>query len=533
MIKNLTKTTLLFFSMLTFVSSLAQAQIPQVPKEIRFADLTLKLNEQARREIQLDVDALHRNQNYFKTKLDRVNLYMPFVERELQAAGVPLDLKYLVIQESSLIADAVSTSNAVGFWQFKKGTAEEVFLRVDNLIDERKNIVSSTKGAALYLKKNNSQFDNWMCGLVAYQMGLGGAKAYFGTQYNGKKVVELDRNTHWYFKKFLAHKIAFEGQIGRLVSNTGYLEEVNVQGPTTLKAVAARLQVTENHLREYNKWTSNGQIPGDKTYAVVYLKSGAAPSRPVIASNSTATSTTGTTAQTTRYSQSQPGNYPKITGNTQRATQPDQIKVNNIEAVQASQATSQENFADQIGIRKGKLRRVNDLNRKDYIQAGAYYYTKAKNSSADAEIHIVRQGETLWSISQLYGIKLSSLKAKNRIRSDRNLVPGMVLNLQEHRKRGEEITILPLNQQRQLGIQQTSATQPTPVTVAPTSGPDATPVTTNPVPSSERLTHTVAQGENLFRISQRYGVKVDDIKKWNNLSNDNIRVGQKLIIIKP
>ncbi len=513
----------------------AFAQIPQVPNEIRFADLTLRLNEQARREIQLDVDALHRNQTYFKAKLDRVNLYMPIIERELQAAGVPLDLKYLVIQESSLIADAVSTSNAVGFWQFKKGTAEEVFLRVDNQVDERKNIVSSTRGAALYLKKNNSQFDNWMCGLVAYQMGLGGAKAYFGTQYNGKKIVELDRNTHWYFKKFLAHKIAFEGQIGRLVSNAGYLEEISIQGPTTLKAVAARLQVTENHLREFNKWTSNGQIPGDKTYSIVYIKSGIAPSRTVVASSSAGSSSTNN-VQTTRYSQAQPGTYPKVTGNTQRATQPDQIKVNNIEAVQAAQTTSQDNFADQIGIRKGKLRRVNDLNRKESIQAGAYYYTKAKNNSADAEIHVVRQGETLWSISQLYGIRLSSLKAKNRIRNDKNLVPGMVLSLQEHRKRGEDITILPLNQQRQLGGQQQNIpSQPMPVTQTETSESvrPAVPSNNNPTGNTERVTHTVGQGENLFRISQKYGVKVEDIKKWNSLSSDNIRVGQKLIIIKP
>src|SRR5680860_45097 len=121
------------------------AQSPQVPKVIQFAGMDLRLNEQARLEIQQDVDALYRSPTYFKIKLDRVNLYMPIIERVLKEQGVPEDLKYLVIQESSLISDAVSTSNAVGFWQFKKGTAEEVFLRVDNQIDERKNIVSSTK----------------------------------------------------------------------------------------------------------------------------------------------------------------------------------------------------------------------------------------------------------------------------------------------------------------------------------------------------------------------------------------------------
>src|SRR5690606_10728134 len=215
-----------------------RAQTPQVPDVIHFADMTLQLNEQARREIQQDVDALYRNQNYFQIKLDRVNLYMPTIERVLREQGVPADFKYLAIQESSLIPDAVSTSNAVGFWQFKKGTAEEVYLRVDNQIDERKNIVSSTKGAALYLKKHQNHLDNWACALVSYQMGLGGARNYFKDRYKGHRTMDIDRNSHWYLKKFLAHKVAFEGQLGKLVSNGDYLHEYPVNGPTTLAALA-------------------------------------------------------------------------------------------------------------------------------------------------------------------------------------------------------------------------------------------------------------------------------------------------------
>src|SRR5690606_6151359 len=219
----------LIFILTFFINQSLLAQIPQVPAELEFADQIVRLNPQARREIQLDVDAQYRNPSYVKTKQDRVNLYMPIIERELKKSGVPEDLKYLVIQESGLIGDAVSTSNAVGFWQFKQGTAEEVFLRVDGQIDERKNIVSSTKGAALYLQKHNNSFDNWMCALVSYQMGLGGAKAYFGTQYNGKQVVDVDRNTHWYFKKFLAHKIAFGSQTFSLASGGQYMMEERVQ----------------------------------------------------------------------------------------------------------------------------------------------------------------------------------------------------------------------------------------------------------------------------------------------------------------
>lgn len=510
------------------IGPLAMAQIPQVPNELRFADLTIKINEQARREIQSDIDALYRSPAYFQAKAERVNLYLPLVERELRDAGVPVDFKYLVIQESSLIPDAVSTSNAVGFWQFKQGTAEEVSLRVDNQVDDRKNIVASTQGAARYLKKNNAQFDNWMCALVAYQMGLGGARGYFGTQHNGKKVVEIDRNSHWYFKKFLAHKVAFEGPTVKLASNPGYLEEIRVQGPTTLKALAPRLGVTEAHLKEYNKWTSRGNIPDDRPYSIVYLREGTPQVRPAIAQsqpNFQAPVTTVSNVSTTAY--------PIVTGNQSNATQPNQIKVNNIDGIKAATTTSQEKFTDQIGIKENKFRRINDLEKNEKIEAGQYYYTKAKKTRAEEEQHVVLPGETLWSISQMYGIKLSALKAKNRIKDDRDLKAGMMLNLREHLKRGEDIPMIPASEFRKVIAYNNQQPAPTnPSTSTPTQSARPSP----PAPSSNNTTvivHTVSQGENLFRIGQKYGVTVDDIKKWNRLPNNDIKIGQKLTINKP
>jgi membrane-bound lytic murein transglycosylase D len=512
------------------------AQIPQVPREIYFADLTIKINEQARREIQLDVDALHRNPNYFKIKADRAKLYMPLIERELKEIGVPDEVKYLVIQESGLIADAVSTSNAVGFWQFKQGTAEEVFLRVDNQVDERKNIVSSSRGAALYLKKHNAQLDNWMCAVVSYQMGLGGAKSYFGNQYNGKKVIDIDRNSHWYFKKFLAHKVAFEGQSMMLASNSGYLEEVRIQGPTTLKALAPRLGVSESHLKEYNKWALNGNIPGDKIYPVVFVKEGMPSNSPIIAEGSSGPPVN----QSTFYGAN--SNFPKITGNQQNATRPNQIKVNNINGIMAASTSTQGNFAEKIGMKENKFRKINDLDRGARVESGKYYYLEKKKSEADVATHVVLPRESLWSISQKYGLKLSSLKAKNRIRSDRDLKPGMILNLQEHRKRGENIPMVPGQEFRKIveaGNQPTGQPSPTqnpqPVREQPRYQPaQSTPVAPAPQASSPtKITHTVVQGETLYRLSQTYGVTVDEIKRWNNLSDNNIKIGQKITIHKP
>jgi LysM repeat protein len=46
-------------------------------------------------------------------------------------------------------------------------------------------------------------------------------------------------------------------------------------------------------------------------------------------------------------------------------------------------------------------------------------------------------------------------------------------------------------------------------------------------------THTVKAGDTLYRIGQKYHVAVDKLRKWNNLTKDNIEVGQKLIVSRP
>ncbi|WP_111671332.1 LysM peptidoglycan-binding domain-containing protein [Algoriphagus litoralis] len=505
------------------------AQIPQVPAQLEFADLTVKITPQAQREIQLDVDAQYRNPTYFKVKQDRINLYMPIVERELRSQGVPEDLKYLVIQESGLIADAVSTSNAVGFWQFKQGTAEEVGLRVDAQVDERKNIATASRGAAVYLKKHNNALNNWMTALVSYQMGLGGAKAYFGNQYSGKKVIEVDRNTHWYFKKYLAHKIAYENQFGTFVSNQK-LVEMTVQGPVSMATLSKRFGVSEEHLKEFNKWAGNGKVPSG-TFTVFFIKEGNLPIEPAVikSEDKPKKSQTSTAPAKNSPAYKQANSYPRISGNTTKANQPNQITVNELDGVLAAKTTTPSKFADEIGVKEKKFLRLNDMENGERIETGKYYYTEKKKSSAEVETHIVLPGETLWSISQKYGIRLASLKSKNRIRKDADLKAGMVLNLREPRKRGEEIPVVPVN-------------QPIPQNKTAVVSVESTPVETKPNTMNEpvkeaqpnRVTHTVAQGETLFAISRKYGVSVENLKSWNNIGSQNIiSIGQKLVIFKP
>ena len=104
------------------------AQGPRVPHKMMLGDVKIKITDGARAEIQKNVDELTKHPKYFNVKVDRANQYFHFIEEAFSKEGIPEDIKYLVLQESGLISDVVSSSNAVGYWQFKDFTAVEMGL---------------------------------------------------------------------------------------------------------------------------------------------------------------------------------------------------------------------------------------------------------------------------------------------------------------------------------------------------------------------------------------------------------------------
>ena len=114
------------------------------------------------------------------------------------------------------------------------------------------------------------------------------------------------------------------------------------------------------------------------------------------------------------------------------------------------------------------------------------------------DYHVVQVGDTLWSISQRYGMTVKEIE---------NLNDGIVANALTV---GSKVRIHP---------KETKATTPT----------NKSQPTPTPVKSQAPNAYTVKSGDSLSAIAARYGLKVDDIVRWNNISNPNlIRVGQVL-----
>ena len=115
-----------------------------------------------------------RLRDYIQESLGRGARYLPMIQNVFRAEGLPLDLAYIPIIESSFKTNALSKASAKGPWQFMKPTAQEHGLKTDWFVDERSDPEKATVAAAQYLKSLSQMFDgDWNMVLAAYNGGPG------------------------------------------------------------------------------------------------------------------------------------------------------------------------------------------------------------------------------------------------------------------------------------------------------------------------------------------------------------------------
>ncbi|MGL1886110.1 MAG: LysM peptidoglycan-binding domain-containing protein [Reichenbachiella sp.] len=555
---------------LSFVGWAEESYRPKVPSSLEFAGMHLKITESARKEIQKDVDMLTNSTKYFEIKADRARLYFPIIEKVLKEQGVPEDFKYLSVQESALISDAVSSANAVGFWQFKDFTGREVGLRIDKSVDERLNIVASTVGASKYFKRHNFYFDNWVYTLLAHMTGRGGAGKYVDTDKFGVKKMTIDRSTHWYIKRCLAHKIAFEGAIDKKHSQGMRLVEYKRGAGKSLSKIASEMKVSESDVKTYNKWLKSGKVPTEKTYIVIVPVKGKIPSIKRIEGG----------VEPKKKTEEKPIAIDDKKGNPSFGDDLNSeariyIKINGISAVLAKKGETTNSLAKKVQLHPELFAKYNDLSTTDKLTEGEIYYLKSKRNKGLTYYYTAQQGETLWGVSQKFGIKKKKLAKLNRMLSIDQLEAGRVMWLRQRRPKDVPVEIRPLDSapvdetvpvedlikevqqtlkkdearrdsiqsankhaekeekalEEKLAKEKTSSVKETEedideaVEVVKEGFMEISEQTAGMVSG-----HVVLKGETLYAIAKSYGVSVQDLIEWNELNDAALNVGQELMI---
>ncbi|MFK7922160.1 MAG: LysM peptidoglycan-binding domain-containing protein [Bacteroidia bacterium] len=250
---------LLVFMILAGTLSLSlQAQVP-VPKRMTYCGMDLTITPGAQRIIEDYVAKIYESPRYFNQMVKRAMIYVPFIEEAFDNVGVPQDLKYLAIQESALRPDVVSSSNAVGFWQFKAPTAKEYGLRVNDKVDERQHIYRASEAAAAYLKANNRDFDNWIYAVLAYYEGPTGAVKHTDPAYYSNPKMTVTESLHWYVLKAIAHKIAYEGPLSTRKVPPLVLRPTSNFGEHNVAKLIEQSDSDPQEFADYNKWMLDGK----------------------------------------------------------------------------------------------------------------------------------------------------------------------------------------------------------------------------------------------------------------------------------
>jgi membrane-bound lytic murein transglycosylase D len=550
-----------------------RAQEADIPEFVSFAGMELSFTHSARKILKTEVENLKRNPKYFQMKVERADVYFPVIEKVFKSEGFPDEFKYLALQESSLVPDAVSSSNAVGYWQFKKESAQEVGLRVDNEVDERMNIVAASRGAAKYLSRNNGTLKNWIYALLSYNLGLGGVKKEVDSKYLGATHMKIDDNMHWYVMRFLAHKFAFENEVGKVMPKMALYEFGNCRN-MSLEEIAKETGLSEADLVAYNKWVLKKDIPGDKDYVVVLpVKDNEQRIIAYLAQNNTSVPVTTAVAEPKekrnifRRAVSKPESSKNQTAGNSRYKTLLFTSNNRLKVIKAKEGDTFDKMVAESGLKYEDFLLYNEIKKTDKVIPGTYYYIQSKRNKALAdEEYVVKAGETIWMISQQFGVRSSALRKKNKMKLKEEPKEGRVLLLRKKLKKGESPRYenQPAQHEKAGKPEGTAShteslhpkgetAKPKAVEPAPSKqeyisledDAPAAPVNTAQPESMPEVNHLAAAedtsafvyhfvqpGETMYSLSKKYNVKADSLAIWNDLGNQGLKASSNIIVGK-
>ncbi|MDR1748744.1 MAG: LysM peptidoglycan-binding domain-containing protein [Spirochaetaceae bacterium] len=345
--------------------------------------------------------------------------YRYYIETKIHEYGLPECLLFLPVVESDYITTAVSSSGAVGLWQFMKNSISPFGIRVTEWMDERRDPWLSTDAALKKLKENYDFFGDWYLAIAAYNSGLGavrraveaaGSSDYWYLADNGY----LRAETVEYVPKFLAvsEVLSSGGRYGITVRDAALLPEcttIEVSKSVDLGILARETGIERSLLLQYNPALYYNITPGGIRYALRIPAEREAEVRTALDNSSV--------LLVNSYI------YRIQSGDTLYAIAKHyDISVDMIREYNPGVQERALRIGQRIVIpvlREGA----------SYSDAVPYSGRKDPETLDFSGVYTVLPGDTLWSISLRYTIRVETLAEKNNLSIDAILRTGSVLNV--------------------------------------------------------------------------------------------------------
>lgn len=431
--------------------------------------------------------------------LGLANYYMPIFEQALEEAGLPLELKYLPVVESALNPNAVSKHGATGLWQFMLATGKGLGMEVNSLVDERRDPYVSSRKAARYLKDLHSTYGDWSLAIAAYNCGPGAVNKAVRRAGDGKhdfwSIYEyLSPETRGYVPAFIAANYVMnyypEHGISPVIPTKPLVTDtVGVAGRVHFNQISEVLDIPVEELRLLNPQFRADLIPGspEKPYMLIL------PSQQVHAYIVSEDQIKGHEAE--RYARRdvvEPGDMPSESSVEMEMADPSAADVRQTIA------------ADNLPAEEPALP------------------ARQTPAAGRPATHKVAAGETLASIAALYGVTPAEVKRWNNLR--RNSV-----------RVGQQLRVA-VDAQAETSVSADSSVPASrqQVSSAKAKRQSKSASSSNKGKKSRKeakpTQHSIKNGENLTVIAKKYGVSVDEIKRANNMKDDDIRAGKSIKI---
>jgi membrane-bound lytic murein transglycosylase D len=407
-----------------------------------------------------------------ETMLGLSEYYFPMFEQIFDLYDVPYELKYLAIIESALNPRAVSRAGAVGIWQFMYRTGKVYGLRINSLVDERRDPMKATHAAAKFLKDLYGIYGDWTLALAAYNCGPGNVNKAIHRS-GGKRdfwdiYYYLPRETRGYVPAFIAATYAMNYNRDHLIQKKQvefslYTDTLMVNEKLHLQQVSDVLGIPVKELRDLNPQYRYDILPATakETYSLTI---------PV--------------TMTSRFIDLQDSIFA---------------------------------YNDSVFFDPAKTTATPHKNVPGYR-------AELPSDKYDRLTYTVRAGDNLGFVADWYDVRLSDLKYWNNIY--RNVIrTGQQLVI--YKPKGSGAKYSPLNGMTFAEKQRFAGREVTPSAAAATGSREE-------LSDGEYVLYTVKSGDTLWDIARKYpGVTETDIARWNNLgSGSRINPGQQLKIKK-